>query len=257
MKKIIIPLIGTLLFAYNNSDFPYSELKTKRFQNSKDYIDEFKININPNAVYQGFNQLKRYRSLMNQTFNPKILFKPLIKPLSNIDIVYMHPRFITTLLFPNSIKIISAFSSEQMNFLKFSKNLLMIKPLANDGVGNLIITAYDSKTHQNKIFNFIIKPFFPENLKIDTIYGYYTAPSGAFLSLNVKYVENINLTPIEVINKIVNLWGEKKFNKIFAKNGSIFALTINHIPVYIKRDDLQGNIYAFKKKFIVKIGSLR
>lgn len=258
MKKIILLIIMFITaFGYNNTNFPASELKNENFQNKSAYVDQFKINLNAKSVYQGFNAFKRYRSLMNLTFNPHILFKPLIKPLSSIDIIYIHPRFISTILFPETIKIISAYTSEKMNFLQYSDNLLMIKPTADDGIGNLIITAYDKKNRKNKLFNFIIKPFFPKNIMLDTAYGYYTAPNGAFLSLTVKYVENINLTPIKALNKIINLLGSKKFNRIFSKNGSIFAVIINHIPVYIKRDDKQGNIYAFKKKFIVKIGTLR
>lgn len=259
MKKTIFILTAGLLYlwGYNNNSFPSSELKTKNYQNANAYVDNFKININPDSVYQGFNALKKYRSLMNQTFNPKILLKPLIKPLSNLDVLYIHPRFITNIILPETLKIISVYSSEKMNFLQFSNNLLMIKPLSNDGVGNLILTAYDMKQKKNKVFNFIIKPFFPKNVKFDETYGYYVAPDGAFLSLTVKYVDNINLTPIQVLNKLIFLYGKEKFNKIFSKNENLYAITINHIPVYIQRDDKQGNIYAFGKKFIVKIGSLR
>ena len=257
IKKTVLLTIPFLLFAYNSKDFPYYEVKNKNFPSNNDYVTYFKINIKPDDVYQGRNAVKKYRSLMNQTFNPKILFKPLIKPLRNIDTLYIHPRFIATVVFPESVKIISVFASEKMNFLQFSNNLLMIKPKGDDGVGNLVVTAYDFKSKKNKIFNFILKPFFPENTRLNLTYGYYTAPSGAFLSLMVKYVENPGFNKIEILNKIISLLTPKKFNQIFAKNGSFYAVLVNHIPVYIQRDDKQGNIYAYKKKFIIKIGSLR
>jgi len=252
IKKYFLLVCGIFLYA-QVSDFP-NTLLSKNYQKKQYYTNDYELNINSLTAKKVFNRIHRYKAIMNNTYDLKLLLKPLVKPLSNIDTIYLHPNFITTIIFPKSFIIQSADAGIPLTKFSFSQNLLKIMPKRGDDIGNMVVTCYDLATHTNKVFNFILKPYVLRNLKIDNDYGMYATDEGSFFSFTIKYVEKVKVNPIKILEKYVDVFGLKHFNKVFSKNGSYDALLIDNVPVYIIRDDIQGNIYYFNKKFRISIG---
>jgi len=250
---LICVIFSYILYAQVN-DFP-NTLLNKNYPKKQYYTDDYELNINSLTAKRVFNRMHRYKSIMNNTYDLKLLLKPLIEPLANVNVVYLHPNFITTLIFPKSFIIQSADAGIPLAKFSFSQNLLQIMPKRGDDIGNMVITCYDLATHTNKVFNFVLKPYVLRNLKIDNDYGMYATDEGSFFSFTIKYVEKIKVNPVKVLEKYVEIFGLKHFNKVFNKNGNYDALLINNVPVYIIRDDKQGNIYYFNKKFRISIGT--
>jgi hypothetical protein len=255
-KLLLLTFLSSIIFAnnFNNKDFPNTVLKDYKYTNQNYYVDKYKINIDNVTAKKILNRIRRYKAIMNDTYEMKILLKPLVKPLSNVDVVYLHPNFISTLIFPSSFKITSAQTSIKMNLFTYSQNLMEIKPLKGNDIGNMVVTAYDMKNKQNKIFNFILKPYSLKNLNYDTEYGMYATEDGAFFSLTTKFVEKVDVNPVEVLEKYVDVNGLDTLNKVFNKNGAYDSILIDNVPIYITRDDIQGNIEYFNKKFRISIG---
>jgi hypothetical protein len=257
MKRIILLLlIISELFAgnFNKKDFPNTLLKTYNYKSGNYYVDTYKMNIDNTTAKRVLNRMNRYRAIMNDSYEMKILLKPLVNPLTNISVVYLHPNFISTIIFPASFKITSAQNSLKMNLFTYSQNLIELKPLKGNDIGNMVVTAYDKKTKQNKIFNFILKNYSFKDLTYDKEYGMYAIENGSFFSLTNKFVEKININPIKILQKYVEVNGLKKFNQVFAKNNSYDSILIDNVPIYITRDDIQGSIEYFNKKFRITIG---
>jgi hypothetical protein len=249
-------LLPVLSFAFNETDFPNVYMNENNFSNQKYYVDRYQLNINNLSTKKVYEKYRRYKSIMNNTYDIQLLLKPLIKPLMNIETIYGHPNFISTIVFPKGYKIISAQTTYPFKVFSFSNNLLTLSPKKDSDItiGNIVITAYDSNTGQNKIFNFIFKPYSLTSLKYDTKYGTYATPYGEFFSFYIKFVDNININPVKVIEKYISVFGKRHFNYVFRKNGYYDAILINNIPVYITRDDVQGDIEYEGKKFRISFG---
>lgn len=255
MKKEIIYAILLPLFLISSLLFA-EETQNNNNNNNNNIIEEnkFKINIDDVSTKRIDNRYKRYKAIMNDTYDMKILLKPLVVPLMNVYTIYGHHNFISTLIFPDSFKIISATTTIPMKQFTYSKNVLMLSPKKDTDIGNIVITAYDYETKVNKIFNFMFKPYSLTSLKFDTEYGMYATDVGDFFSFTTKFVQMPNINPVKVLQKYIETFGINKFNKVFSKNGYYDSVLIDNIPVYIIRDEEDGNIVYFNKKFRISIG---
>jgi len=253
MKKLFIVL---LLIINNIYAIENIEADNQQENLQKQKMLEYNNIINNNSLYTKrlINRYRRFKAIINDSYDMKILLKPLVLPLFNIETIYLHPNFVSTITFPASFKILSAQTTMHMKVFQYQNNLLLLSPIRGNDIANLVITAYDNQTKQNKVFNFLLKPYSLTLLKYDTKYGMYATDFGDYLSFNIKFVEKVNINPINILEKYVEVFGLKHFRKVFSKNGYYDSILINHIPIYITRDDVQGNIIYDNKKFRISIG---
>ena len=121
-------------------------------------------------------------------------------------------------------------------------------------MGNIVLTAYDRISKVNKIFNFIVKKYANNNIRLDNEYGLYATNKGDFLSLTTFYKE-VKVDRIKLLDKYIALNGVDYFKKKFNKNGNYETLLVDGVPVYIIRDEQNGRISFFGMNFRVQIGS--
>ena len=123
---------------------------------------EFQLTIDPNAVKEVRKNKQKYENMVKNT-EIEYLIAPEQKTLKDVDVISIHPQFITTLTFPAQIKILSAQASVNMNSMQFQQNVLLIQPAISFGYGNIFIT-YQSET-KNYTMNLIIKNYEEKYIK--------------------------------------------------------------------------------------------
>lgn len=263
MKKISTLFFATtLLFSAPNKQqeepsilYPLNMTKESQVFSSPEQIkSHFEINIDEMAVKKVQNRKERYEAIMDDVFDAEILSQPLVKKLKTMDTLYAHPSFISLIKLPIGMKIVSAKTAMAMEDFTYSENILTFSPKKNAQMGNIIITAFDSEVQKNKVFNFIVKKYSNNEAKYDKEYGLYATNNGEFLSLTIFYTQIQKVDEIKLLQKYVEVNGLKTFKKQFEKNGDTESILLDGVPIFITRDDHNGNISYYDMDFRITIG---
>ena len=193
---------------------------------------EFQLTIDPNAVKEVRKNKQKYENLVKNT-EIEYLIAPEQRILKDVDVVSLHPQFISTLTFPSQVKILSAQSSIVMNQLQFQQNVLLIQPSINFGHGNIFIT-YQSET-KNYSMNLLIKNYDEREGALKIAYQY-------------SWDNDTKIDYVGVLKHYLALNGEKPL-KALKKDGDHDVIILNGITYYIIRDSVNGNIDYGNQRF--------
>lgn len=268
IKQIVVLLLSSMLLHLQAAPdsqqqaqmvskyYPKNMLNDSNKFSSPDQIrDSFEINIESMPTKKILNRKDRYSAIVNDIFDAEILAKPLVKQLKTMDTLYSHPNFISVIKFPPSVIINQASTTIPMSHFSFSENLLQFSINRNAPMGNIVITAFDKEIGKNKVFNFIVKKYSnTSSAKYDNEYGLYATNDGEFLSLSVFYTQIQKVDEIKILQKYVELNGLQALKKQFTKHGDFETLLLDGVPVFITRDDKNGNISYYDINFRISIG---
>jgi len=205
--------------------------------------DRFELNLDPSDVKSVYTKKRRYQDLMDGVYDLHILQEPIIKPIQNSDFLFVHPKFITTILFPKELKITFARSSFDPNVFEFSENMIMVQPHKNFNEGNLIVTLSDKK--RNYMVNIVLQKFDFNMVSYDTYFNRYVSPQKIFLSLYYRYVYPPKFSKVKLLQVYFKLSGIDSYDELlarFSQNGSSDSFVVQGIPFYITRDDKFGEV---------------
>ena len=192
---------------------------------------EFQLTIDPNAVKEVRKNKQKYESMVKNT-EIEYLIAPEQKVLKDVDVISIHPQFITTLTFPSQIKILSAQASINMNSIQFQQNVLLIQPAISFGYGNIFIT-YQSET-KNYTMNLIIKNYEEKEGPLKIAYQY-------------DWNNDNKIDSITVLNHYKKLNGDSKLKNL-KKDGDHDVIILNGVTYYIIRDSINGEVdYGYQK----------
>lgn len=195
-------------------------------------LKEFQLTIDPNAVKEVRKGKQKYENLMRHT-EIDYLIAPEQRILKDVDVISVHPQFISTLTFPSQIKILSAQSSTPMNLMQFKQNVLLLQPDASFGYGNVFIT-YQSET-KNYSMNLLIKNYDEREGALKIAYQY-------------SWDDDAKIDYVGVLKHYLALNGDKSL-KTLKKDGDHDVIVLNNITYYIIRDSINGNIDYGNQRF--------
>ena len=193
---------------------------------------EFQLSIDPNAVKEVRKNKQKYENLMRNT-EIEYLIAPEQRVLKDVDVISLHPQFLSTLTFPSQIKILSAQPSIDMNTISFQQNVLLLQPKVSFGYGNIFIT-YQSET-KNYSMNLLIKNYDEREGALKIAYQY-------------SWDNDIKIDYVAVLKHYLALNGEKPL-KSLQKDGDHDVIVLNGITYYIIRDSISGNIDYGNQRF--------
>lgn len=200
--------------------------------------DEFEMNIDKEIVNRVLKQQRRYERIISGIHDVAFLQKPITKPFSAVDTIYVTTEYITTIVFPKGLKISSSDVGEGFDINKFDQNVLWFQPKRNFQGTNMIVGLTDG--NQNYVVNIMLEKYLPGNIVKDNIEERYLS-CGEYISTMIRYINPPKIRPIEILKKYFSLFGDNSIKK-FKKNGAFDVITINGMPFYIIRDDRRGDI---------------
>lgn len=193
---------------------------------------EFQLTIDPNAVKEVRKNKQKYENLMKNT-EIEYLIAPEQRVLKDVDVISLHPQFISTLTFPSQIKILSAQTSIPVSTLQFQQNVILIQPEIAFGYGNIFIT-YQSET-KNYSMNLLIKNYDESEGALKIAYQY-------------TWDNDTKIDYVSVLKHYLALNGEKPL-KSLKKDGDHDVIILNGITYYIIKDSVNGNIDYGNQRF--------
>lgn len=200
--------------------------------------DEFEMNIDRDVVNRVLKQQRRYQRIINGIHDVAFLQKPITKPFSAVDTIYVTTEYITTIIFPKGLKIQYADSGEAFDINRFDQNALWFQPKRNFQGTNMVIGLTDG--NQNYVVTITIEKYLPGNIVKDNVEERYLS-CGEYISTMIRYINPPKIESIDVLKKYFSLFGDNSIKK-FRKNGAFDVITIGGMPFYIIRDDRRGDI---------------
>jgi len=166
-----------------------------------------------------------------------ILQNPVFKPLKTVTTIYLHPNFITTLIFPKQFKIAN---KPRVSFptkvFEYDTNTVRIRPTTSMRVGNMTLALSDGK--KNYSITIFYKRYIPD---LECNQKGYSDCKNNFLATVIRFTKARKIDPFDIIeeyqkmNNISRISIEKNHGYlIFSKDGQTY---------YIIRDDEFGTIY--------------
>lgn len=255
-KKILLGFIATSSLLANNNDvipreYPHSQ-NPQPYTNPSILKDRFELNIDPGFVGVVQDKQDTYTKVMSETLDINLLIDMVTKPVKNVDTLYIHPHYVTTIAFPDETEILYAQSSIVFNQLSFSGNLLIIQPNKDFVNGNIVVTYRDDK--RTYYMNIIVNKYKQQVFK-DNEYNKYVIDDN-YLSLNYKYVsvaQNIDIDHIAILKQYITLNGEEIL-KLFNYEGDYDTILVDNVLYYITKDSAFGQVDYNGIRFNISTG---
>ena len=191
--------------------------------------NEFFLNLDVEEIKNVQSKDKQLRETFDGFSQKEINYKPVLRPISSMDSISLHPYFTFSLLLPAGSVISHIDSSSPMAVLKYENNAVMVRPNSDFKIANItILYKFQDKNH---ILN-ILATFYEKNKELDK------------LNLVYSYQNIPKMDDLEVINAYV-----KEHNSL-PKNKYSY-IQINDISYRIVEDEKYGNIFIENKKYRV------
>jgi len=206
--------------------------------------DRFQMDADPKAYDSVKDRMNNFKKMLSGTLDMEILLKPIIKPLKTIDLLYLHSSYFTTIILPEGMVIDSAIPSFVMSEkIKFSENILYIKPDNDFLNGNILITYSDGK--QNYHLNIMVKNYETENCEYSSDKQQYLCSENAFGAVYAYHYE-VNVDDIDILFAYSDV---KRDNMKYLKENGYDAVVFNGVTYYIILDQEFGSIYYKGSKY--------
>lgn len=210
-----------------------SQSDLSKGRGSEDFEDlkanEFYLNLNPDEIHSIKEKDNQIREAFDGFSQKEINYKPVIRALSSMDSITLHPYFTFTILLPSGAVVSHVDSSSPMAVLKFENNAILIRPNSDFKIANLTILYKLKET--NHVLN-ILASFYKKDQELDK------------LNLIYSYSNLPKLDDLEVIQAYIKEYGGMPKNKFS-------YIQINDISYRIVEDDKYGNIFIKGKKYRV------
>ncbi|MBX7491219.1 hypothetical protein [Helicobacter turcicus] len=213
----------------------HQELQQNNNQSLEDLkANEFLLNLNPQEIKAVQEKEAQVKEAFDRFSQKEINYKPIIRPLSSMDSISLHPYFTFSLLLPSGSMISHIDSSTPLAVLKFENNAILLRPNSDFKIANLTILY--KLNEKNHILN-ILAHFYERNKELDK------------LNLVYSYVEDKKLEDLEVINAYI------KANNSLPKHKYSY-IQINDVSYRIIEDASYGSIFINGKKYRVDNGTI-
>ena len=223
--------------------YPFTPDMKKFYVDPTILRDRFELNLDIPSTKTVYSRKKRYESAMNGTLDLHILQEPILKPIQNTDMLYVHPKFLTTILFPDSLKITFARASFNPNVFEYSENMIMIQPGKKFDEGNIVVTLTDK--NRNYMVNIVLQKFDANMVMYDNYFKRYASKDKTYLSIYYRYILPPKYSKVKLLQYYMKLSGLQKgkdMKRRFPKNGDSDSFVVQGIPFYITRDDKFGDV---------------
>jgi len=258
-KKLILLSLFVCTFAFSNTNYKnqekdsqdktkygFTETQEYPFDKSKEnippYVQEkrFKLDLDLDETIELNKKIDRQKDILEGTLDISVLQKPLIKVLKTIDTLYLHPSYISTIVLPSQLKVVTCLPSFDTANFDYSDNLIRLQPSKNAQNGNISISLTDGK--RNYTMNIFVKRYFKDDKCIDNGNNYLCSQD--YLSTMIKYVPPRKLTTntkLQIVEEYLALTKKTKIE--IKRNLDYLTLQKGNEVFYIIRDDEFGDIY--------------
>ena len=186
--------------------------------------NEFQLTIDPAAVNRVRKGKQRYEQAITNT-DVEMLIDPELRALRDVDVMSIHPQYITTITFPPQTKITQAKSSQPMVLLQAEQNVLLVQPEAGFNNGNIFV-AYQSE-NKNYFLNLIVKGYDREEGSLKTTYQY-------------SCDADAKLDWVDIIKQYTRINGDGALREL-KRDGDCDIIILSGKTYYIIRDSVNGN----------------
>jgi hypothetical protein len=196
-------------------------------------IKKFYLDINPDEIKNVQKLDKNLKETFDRFDDALVNYKPLIRPISTVDQIMLHPYFTTTILLPKGSVISFVDVSTQMEVLKWDQNTVLIRPKKDFTIANFTIIY--SLGEKNYVMN-VLSKYYERKDKEDR------------LNLVYSYRDVSKLDDLEVVQIYAKVYGElpkKNYNYVY----------IDDILYRIIQDAKFGKVMIEGKKFRVDTGT--
>lgn len=218
--------------------YPYDRTPGLKTKTPELMQDDFEMNIDKEVANRVLKQQRRYQRITSGIHDVAFLQKPIVKPFSAIDTIYVTTEYATTIVFPKGMSIQYAQSGTAFAINKFDQNVFIIQPNRDFQGTNIVVGLSDGKS--NYVANIMVEKYLPGNIVKDNVEERYLS-CGEYISTMITYINPPKIKPIEVLKRYFALFGETAIRN-FKKNGSFDVITIGSMPFYIIRDERGGSI---------------
>lgn len=203
--------------------------------------NNFELNADEAIFQKSINSRDRYNKLLNETINLDYMMTPETRPFKTMDMLYVHPNHITTIILPEDIELMTAKASFKTDVFEMNQNSLLLKPNKDFNTGNIVVTA--TNKGENFIFNIVVRKIENVLVTFDSDYNKYLIENN-YLSLVYQYERKNIEDKFEILQKYLSLNKIKSYDldKIFQEDGDYDMLTYRGITYYIIKDEKFGNI---------------
>lgn len=240
-NKLFFLIFGFIIFANANPLEPKNfiapsknELNAQNANGKQEDLNdlkmnEFLLNLEPENIKSVQDKEKQIKEAFDGFSQKEINYKPVIRPISSMDSISLHPYFTFSLLLPAGSIISHIDSSYPMAVLKYENNAIMIRPNADFKVANLTILY--KLNEKNHILN-ILATFYEKNKELDK------------LNLVYSYENKQKIDDLSVIQAYI------KEHNSYPQNQYSY-IQIDNISYRIVEDEKYGNIFINDKKYRV------
>lgn len=190
--------------------------------------NKFYLNMDTDDIANIQKRDKELRDSLYQFSQKEINHKPIIRPLSSMDTIQLHPYFTMTILLPVGSIVSFVDSSVEMALIKYENNMILLRPKSDFDISN--ITIIYKLNEVNRVLNILAER--------------YTVELGDKLNSIISYSDIKKRDPLFVINayKVQN-------GKLPTEKYSY--IKIDGVDYRIVEDEKYGNISVNNKIYRV------
>jgi hypothetical protein len=218
-----------------NGDMPYD--KSKLSQPKIVQQNRFELNLNEKEVYDIHTKVQKKQDILDGVAGINILQSPMFKPLKTVSTIYLHPNFITTLIFPDNLKIAG---KPRIAFLakvfEFDNNTMRIRPDRSSTSGNIVLTLTDGQ--RNYSLTIFHKRYIPD---LECTKDPQSDCKNTHLATVIKFIKAKKFNPFNIIEEYQTLHNISRI--VIKKNLDYLTFSKGSETYYIIRDDEFGTIY--------------
>jgi len=190
----------------------------------------------PETLKKAYRVFREKSAVINLTDGLYRSTVPLVLPLKGISTVYLHPEFLSQILFPPDARITKAITSLPVKtFQVIGGNQIIIQPQKFATQGSIIVNyTLDGKKETTTIYLVVMNPYDEKG---------YSFKSKVFYPV-VVFRNSRVLSPIEVLEtykKVYGTYPDKPYT-LFSIGG------VNYI---IERSSIYGNVKVGNLKYLI------
>jgi hypothetical protein len=140
----------------------YNDLEVKKF-----YLD-----INPDEIKNVQQKDRELKETFDRFDDALVNYKPIIRPISTMDQIMIHPYFTTTVLLPKGSVISFVDMSAEMEVLKWDQNTILLRPKKSFTIANF--TVIYTLNDKNYVMNILAKYYERKDIedRLNLVYSY-------------------------------------------------------------------------------------
>lgn len=234
----------TILFSAEGNDNIIHPYSSSTQAGKKDLIlrKKFERNLNASDAQKNVHLMDRFMKIKNETLNVSFLQNPVVKIIKPYDTIYVHPHFLTSIILPSNLKILSSDASFNAKQFKRTENHILLQVSRDFISGNIVVESSDQK-NRNYIQQIMIKKLEISSredtgIALDMKYSKYLIKDN-YLSTIYRYKFLEKAEPIKVLEDYMtlNAINDRDLRRVFKSDGDYDSIFIKDVIYFIIRDD--------------------